>query len=81
MVMCNEPVMRTPASGLLAAYLLRIDVPAYCDVALPVPLDRTFTYAVNGVVPVVGARVLVPFSGQMLMGVWCGCMMMRCPRG
>src|SRR5271163_3686858 len=41
----------------------------FCDVALPVPLDRTFTYAVNGVVPVVGARVLVPFSGQRLMGV------------
>ncbi|HWB32035.1 MAG TPA: primosomal protein N' [Acidobacteriaceae bacterium] len=44
-------------------------VPAYCDVALPVPLDRAFTYAVNGVVPPVGARVLVPFSGQRLMGV------------
>jgi primosomal protein N' (replication factor Y) len=41
----------------------------FCDVALPVPLDQTFTYAVNGVVPVVGARVLVPFSGQRLMGV------------
>ncbi|HWG17248.1 MAG TPA: primosomal protein N' [Acidobacteriaceae bacterium] len=41
----------------------------YCDVALPVPLDRAFTYAVNGVTPAVGARVLVPFSGQRLMGV------------
>ena len=28
-----------------------------------------FTYAVNEVVPSVGARVLVPFSGQKLMGV------------
>ena len=45
------------------------DVALFCDVALPVPLDQTFTYAVNGVVPVVGARVLVPFSGQRLMGV------------
>jgi primosomal protein N' (replication factor Y) len=44
-------------------------MPAYCDVALPVPLDRTFTYAVNGIVPAIGARVLVPFSGQRLMGV------------
>ena len=44
-------------------------MPAYCDVALPVPLDRAFTYAVNGSVPEVGARVLVPFSGQRLMGV------------
>lgn len=41
----------------------------YCDVALPVPVDRAFTYAVNGVVPAVGARVIVPFSGQRLMGV------------
>jgi primosomal protein N' (replication factor Y) len=44
-------------------------MPAFCDVALPVPLDQTFTYAVNGVVPTAGARVLVPFSGQRLMGV------------
>ena len=44
-------------------------MPLYCDVALPVPLDRSFTYAVNGVEPCIGARVLVPFSGQMLMGV------------
>ena len=44
----------------------------FCDVALPVPLDRTFTYRVGGgvaAVPVVGSRVLVPFSGQRLMGV------------
>src|SRR5947209_5779449 len=44
-------------------------VSRYVDVALPVPLDQTFTYSVNGVVPAVGARVLVPFSGQRLMGV------------
>jgi primosomal protein N' (replication factor Y) len=44
-------------------------MPDYCDVALPVPLDRPFTYAVNGAVPTVGARVLVPFSGQRLIGV------------
>ena len=41
----------------------------YCDVALPIPLDQTFTYAVNGTAPAIGARVLVPFSGQRLMGV------------
>ncbi len=50
-------------------------MPAFCDVALPVPLDRTFTYALNpeeaasGRMPAVGGRVLVPFSGQRLMGV------------
>ena len=42
---------------------------AYCDVALPVPLDQAFTYALNGMVTSVGTRVLVPFSGQRLMGV------------
>ncbi len=41
----------------------------YADIVLPVPLDQTFTYEVNGVVPEVGVRVLVPFSGQRLMGV------------
>ncbi len=41
----------------------------FCDVALPVPLDQAFTYFVNGTVPVAGARVLVPFGGQRLMGV------------
>ena len=45
------------------------NVPLFADIALPVPLDTPFTYAVNGVVPAVGARVLVPFSGQKLMGV------------
>ncbi|MFB3815318.1 MAG: primosomal protein N' [Terriglobales bacterium] len=42
----------------------------FCDVALPVPLDTTFTYAVNGVAaPVVGGRVLVPFRDKRLPGV------------
>jgi primosomal protein N' (replication factor Y) len=44
-------------------------MPAYCDVALPIPLDQAFTYSVNGTLPAIGARVLVPFAGQKLMGV------------
>jgi len=44
-------------------------MPAYADVALPVPLDQAFTYSIQGEAPPVGARVLVPFSGQKLMGV------------
>jgi len=44
-------------------------MPAYADVALPVPLDQAFTYSIGGVTPTVGARVLVPFAGQKLMGV------------
>ena len=41
----------------------------YCDVALPVPLDRSFTYENYGQTVVVGGRVLVPFAGQRLLGV------------
>jgi primosomal protein N' (replication factor Y) len=44
-------------------------MPAFCDVALPLPLDRVFTYAVNGEVPNVGCRVLVPFRNEKLSGV------------
>lgn len=44
-------------------------MPLYCDVALPLPLDRTFTYAAGQPAPAVGSRVLVPFSGQRLTGV------------
>ncbi len=33
------------------------------------PLERAFTYGVTGEDPAIGARVLVPFSGQRLMGV------------
>jgi primosomal protein N' (replication factor Y) len=43
---------------------------AFCDVALPVPLDTVFTYRVpEGMSPVVGGRVLVPFRQQRLSGI------------
>ena len=41
----------------------------YCDVALPVPLDRAFTYELGELEAEVGARVMVPFGGQRLVGV------------
>jgi primosomal protein N' (replication factor Y) (superfamily II helicase) len=45
-------------------------MPEFCDVALPVPLDITFTYRVpEGLQPVVGGRVLVPFRQRRLLGV------------
>ena len=44
----------------------------YCDVALPVPLDRAFTYELCGLEAEVGARVMVPFGGQRLVGVVVG---------
>ena len=44
-------------------------MPDFCDVALPIPLEMTFTYRVNGQVPVVGGRVLVPFRTSRLPGV------------
>src|ERR1700684_1772885 len=45
-------------------------MPLFSDVALAVPLDMLFTYAIPaGVEPVVGGRVLVPFRQQRLSGV------------
>ncbi len=45
-------------------------MPAYCEVALPVPLDHTFTYAVRaGQMPLRGARVIAPFRNEKLIGV------------
>ena len=45
----------------------------FCDVALPVPLDRTFTYKLRDglleVDPPVGGRVVVPFRNAKLIGV------------
>ncbi|MBV8632497.1 MAG: DEAD/DEAH box helicase family protein, partial [Silvibacterium sp.] len=44
-------------------------MPEFCDVALPVPLDRAFTYAVGPATPSIGARVLVPFRNEKMAGV------------
>lgn len=46
-------------------------MPQFCDVAVPVPLDATFTYRIpeNTPEPVVGARVIVPFREQRLCGI------------
>ena len=45
-------------------------MPLFCDVALAVPLDMAFTYAIPaGMEPVVGGRVLVPFRQQRMSGI------------
>jgi primosomal protein N' (replication factor Y) len=45
-------------------------MPEFCDVALAVPLDMVFTYRVpQGMEPVVGGRVLVPFRAQRMSGI------------
>ena len=45
----------------------------YCEVALPVPLDQTFTYGVqSGQSPKRGSRVIVPFRNEKLIGVVTG---------
>ena len=45
-------------------------MPAYCEVALPVPLDRTFTYAIrDGQSPQRGTRVIAPFRNEKLIGI------------
>ncbi|HZR27722.1 MAG TPA: primosomal protein N' [Terriglobales bacterium] len=43
----------------------------FCDVAVPLPLEGVFTYRIgsNGIEPVVGGRVLVPFRNERLAGV------------
>ncbi|ABF42774.1 replication restart DNA helicase PriA [Candidatus Koribacter versatilis Ellin345] len=41
----------------------------FCDVALPVPLDQSFTYRFEGAEPAVGVRVVVPFRQQKLSGI------------
>ena len=45
-------------------------MPEFCDVALPVPLDTAFTYHIpDGLEPVVGGRVLVPFRQQRMSAI------------
>src|SRR5437868_10148121 len=45
-------------------------MPDFCDVAVPVPLDTVFTYRIpEGMAPVVGGRVLVPFRQQRMSGI------------
>ncbi|MGC1871839.1 MAG: primosomal protein N', partial [Acidobacteriaceae bacterium] len=44
-------------------------MPLFCEVALPVPVDRVFTYSIERETPVVGGRVLVPFRREQLQGV------------
>ncbi len=45
-------------------------MPVYCEVALPVPLDQTFTYAVRDTQkPQRGARVIAPFRKEKLIGI------------
>ncbi|MGA9527571.1 MAG: primosomal protein N' [Terriglobales bacterium] len=45
-------------------------MPLFCDVALSVPLDLAFTYAIPpGMESVVGGRVLVPFRQQRMPGI------------
>ena len=41
----------------------------FCDVALPVPLDTTFTYKVDGAPVIAGGRVIVPFREKRMQGI------------
>jgi primosomal protein N' (replication factor Y) (superfamily II helicase) len=45
-------------------------MPIFCDVVLPVPIDRAFTYKLKSEDdPPVGGRVVVPFRNEKLTGV------------
>jgi primosomal protein N' (replication factor Y) len=55
--------------------LLAYDLPAYCDVSLPVPIDQPFTYLLPETMRHrvrTGCRVLVPFGARKLTGVVLG---------
>src|SRR5246127_244010 len=62
----ENPAIRTPASVLIPSP----QMPAFCDVAVPVPLDAHFTYRIDAShPPVLGGRVIVPFRNEKLIGV------------
>jgi len=46
-------------------------MPRYCNVAVPVPLDATFTYIIPEELPepCVGGRVIVPFREERMCGI------------
>ncbi len=46
-------------------------MPLFCDVAVPVPLDATFTYRLpeDAPEPCIGGRVIVPFREKRLSGI------------
>src|SRR5438477_6590214 len=44
-------------------------MPSFCDVALPVPLEANVADRLNGAMPVIGGRVIVPFREQRLPGI------------
>src|ERR1700722_10584984 len=62
----DDPAIRSPASVLIPSP----QMPAFCDVAVPVPLDAHFTYRIDAShPPVLGGRVIVPFRNEKLIGV------------
>ncbi|MEO6830554.1 MAG: hypothetical protein ABI164_12160, partial [Acidobacteriaceae bacterium] len=67
--MSLESFHRNLPFGMTSAQPSASSTPLYCDVALPVPIDRSFTYSVQGTVPVIGGRVLVPFRREQLQGI------------
>src|SRR3954468_12153843 len=64
-----SPNKSTTQSCKLNASACNKLMPAFCDVALPVPLEMTFTYRVGDTVPVIGGRVLVPFRTTRIAGI------------
>src|ERR1022692_2105547 len=71
----THPPPTSPSDENLPRRLLHYSaamLPRYCEVALPVPLRSTFTYAVPPALdgePLVGRRVVVPFGKRAMIGV------------
>jgi len=71
-----SPILSNPLRARYAGSFVPEDSSLYCDVSLPVPLDRAFTYALpetlrHRVKP--GCRVIVPFGPRKLTGVVLRC--------
>ncbi len=71
--MIAGPCLGVSQSSLTRSLPFPIPMYEFCDVAVPGPFDTVFTYRVpDGMEPIVGARVLVPFRQRRVSGVVTG---------
>ncbi len=69
--MAEKPLVNSPADKPLI-HSMAGELPRYCEVAMPIPVDRLFTYELpltlrHRVAP--GCRVQAPFGSRILTGV------------
>src|ERR1700760_1317776 len=67
---CSEILQELGHPELIFSLIPSPQMPAFCDVAVPVPLDAHFTYRIDAEhPPPLGGRVIVPFRNEKLIGV------------